>query len=557
MRLKPLILVSTLLCQGLVSTGVAGPALLQSPADASGIGPGQQMENPPRWYDDAVIYLIWVRAFAGGADHDGVGNLSGIQDRLDYLQSLGVNTLWLSPIFQCAYHGPNMHGYDTTDYYALNELFGTGADLKRLIDAVHASGMRILFDFVPNHTSTSHPWFTGVHQKSWYVWKQDLPDGWGLPWGGGGSEDVWKEMDGSYFYTAFGTGSLADLNYDNPEVRRAMQDVERYWLDRGFDGMRVDAARYLCETGPHKAADQPATHARLREFRAVLDEYQQGGNHPHPAGDPAKVSTKMMMAEAWSFDATGVGPYYGNGSDEFNLCLDFSCPPAIAETLKTPDATRITRLWEYERDHYPAGFRTASFDSNHDNLISRPGTQYGGNRNQIILAEALNLLSPGTPVIYYGNEVGMTGKRGEDLDLRQPMDWAAVTAQTPQPDSILNWCKYLIKARGAYPALRGGYATLATDLGPAKALAYVRDAGAERVVVVANLTSAAETVTITDLTRHGVAAGGTVHTIIGGTGNNETLNGTRLAVTELPPYGIRVIYAAGGAFKGPIHGDRQ
>jgi len=183
--------------------------------------------------------------------------------------------------------------------------------------------------------------------------------------------------------------------------------------------------------------------------------------------------------------------------------------------------------------------------------------QYGGNRNQIILAEALNLLSPGTPVIYYGNEVGMTGQRGEDLDLRQPMDWAAVTTQTPQPDSILNWCKYLIKARGAYPALRGGYATLATDLGPAKALAYVRDSGAERVVVVANLTSAKETVTITDLTRHGVPFGGTVHAIIGGTGNNETLNGTRLAVTELPPYGIRVIYAAGGAFKGPIHGDGQ
>ena len=135
---------------------------------------------------------------------------------------------------------------------------------------------------------------------------------------------------------------------------------------------------------------------------------------------------------------------------------------------------RLTSLWEYERDHYPAGCQTATFDSNHDNVISRPGSQYGGDRAKIILAEALNLLSPNVPIIYYGNEVGMKGRAGTDLDLRQPMDWAAVEAQTAQPDSILSWCRYLTRARAAYPALRGAYATLATDLGPGKALAYLR-----------------------------------------------------------------------------------
>jgi len=555
MRLQHLSLTTAFLLASLhCSGGGKGPAL---PADTSVISPGQQLESAPGWQQDAIIYQVWVKAFADGLYGDGIGDLPGLQGRLDYLQSLGVNTLWLSPIFECANKGATMHGYDTTDYYAINSAFGQKADLKNLIDAVHARGMRILFDFVPNHTSTSHAWFTGAAtQKSYYLWKSALPAGWGFPWGGGASDSVWLQQSGGYFYSAFG-GGMADLDYYNPEVRTQMQNVARYWLDRGFDGMRVDAVRYLCETGPGQAADTPDTHARLQEFRAVLDEYNAGSAHPHPGNDPAKFAAKVMIAEAWTNDASGVTPYFGNGANEFHMSLDFSAPWAIYNTITAGDATRITSLWEYERDHFPAGSRSATFDSNHDNVISRPASQYGGNKSRIVLAEALNLLGPGTPILYYGNEVGMTGQSGNDSNLRTPMDWAAVTTQTGQPDSILSWCKYLMKARSAYPALRGGYATLATDLGPAKALAYVRDAGAERVFVVANLTGATATVTVTDLTAHGVPAGAPVNAILGGAGSNNSLNATQYTATGIPPYGIRVYYAAGGAFMGNLHGDIQ
>ena len=526
------------------------------PVDTTVIEPGHQLENGPGWYRDAVIYQIWVKAFADGLYQDGIGDLPGIQGKLDYLQGLGVNTLWLSPIFECAYKGTNMHGYDTTDYLAVNDRFGTKADLARLIDAVHARGMRILFDFVPNHTATSHPWFDQpATQKTWYIWQDHLPAGWGLPWGGGQSGDVWKELDGNYYYTSF--AGMADLNFYNPEVVQAIQGVERYWLDRGFDGMRVDAVRYLCESGPRKAADQPDTHAQLKAFRSILNEYAQGDAHPHPGGDPARHSVKAMIAEAWTTDADGVGPYYGNGADEFNMCLDFSAPKAVFSAINLKDASELTWLWEFERTHFPKGYQTASFDSNHDNVISRPGSQYAGDRRKIILAEALNLLAPGTPIIYYGNEVGMPGHAGTDLDLRQPMDWALVAAQSAQPDSILSWCRALIQARQSYPALRGDYATLATDLGPSRSIAYLRSAGNERVIVVANLTDATESVVVRGLGALGVPPGATVRAIIGPAGAGTPVSGDSFTATGLPPRGIRIYHAAGDAFRGTLHGDLQ
>lgn len=526
------------------------------PVDSTAIAPGQQLENPAGWYRDAVVYHVWVKAFADGVYQDGIGDLPGLQSRLDHLQDLGVNTVWLSPIFECGYKGTNMHGYDTTDYYAVNDRFGTRADLKNLIDAVHARGMRILFDFVPNHTSTQHPWFTqAATRDSWYIWKPVQEPGWGLPWGGGSSQDVWRSGASGFFYTSFAVDSLADLNFYNPAVQAEMRKVSAYWLDRGFDGFRMDAARYLCETGPGQQADQPDTHARLRAFRALLEEYESGDHHPHPAGDPGKYSSKAMIAEAWTNDAAGVTPYYGQGADEFHLCLDFSAPGAIYSAISRGDATRVTDLWEFEQRTYPAGYQAAVFDSNHDNLISRPGTQYGGQKAQIILAEALTLLAPGTPILYYGNEVGMTGRAGNDLDLRQPMNWSAVATQAVQPDSILSWCRYLIQARKTYPALRGGYATLATDGGPSRALAYLRSAGTQRVLVVANLSATIQTVAITGLTTHGIPSGGPVQAILGELKCNSTLAGDTYTAAAIPPYGVRVLHLAGPGFTGTLHGD--
>jgi len=557
MRLTPAPLLLAVLAGALGCGGGSSSGPSQA-TDMTVIEPGHQLANPAGWYDDAVIYQVWVKSFANAANPNGIGDLPGVQGRLDYLQALGVNALWLSPIFQCEDHGTNMHGYDTVDYNAINPDFGRNEDLANLIDAVHARGMRILFDFVPNHTSTVHPWFTSsATSPDWYVWQAAQPAGWTYPWGGGNSSDVWLPGQYGFYYSAFATNTMADLNYYNPDTVAAIRGVESYWLDRGFDGLRMDAARYLCEQGPGLEADQPDTHTQLQAFRSIIDQYAAPGNaHPHPNGDASQVSVKMMMAEAWTPDATGIGPYYGNGSNEFNMCLDFSNPWAVYEAIATPDATQLTGLWEYEQAHYPAGYRSATFDSNHDNVISRPGTQYGGNRFQIVLAEALNVLAPGTPIIYYGNEVGMTGVSGTDTNLRQPMDWTAATAQSAQPDSILSWCKYLIRARSTYPALRGGYATLTTDLGPGRALAYVRSAGAERVVVVANLTGSTETVTINNLTNFGVTAGGTVGSILGAP-TGATWNGSQFSAAGIPPYGLRVYYAAGGNFQGNIHGDIQ
>jgi glycosidase len=237
------------------------------------------------------------------------------------------------------------------------------------------------------------------------------------------------------------------------------------------------------------------------------------------------------------------------------MCLDFSAPWAIANMISHGDATQLTSLWEYEQATYPAGYRSATFDSNHDNLISRPGTQYGGSKPKIILAEAMTLLSPGTPILYYGNEIGMTGQSGTDLNLRQPMDWAAATAQAGQPDSILSWCKYLIQARKSYAALRGGYVTLTTDLGPAKALAYLRDAGAERVLVVANLGAAAQTVVVSGLIAHGVPASGPVQAILGDLKGVSTLAGDSYTAASIPAFGVRVLYVAGTGFQTTLHGD--
>lgn len=549
-------LLAILVIGGLGCQSPSANASSKYPVDTTVIAPGQQLENPANWYGDAVVYQIWVKAFADGAYGDGIGDLPGIQGRLDYLQTLGVNTLWLSPIFECDYKGDNMHGYDTTDYYAVNDRFGSRADLKALIDAVHGRGMRILFDFVPNHTSTKHPWFTNADTRgAWYVWNAGQPAGWGLPWGGGTPQDVWKYSNGNYYYTSFATDTLADLNFYNPAVQAEMRKVQAYWLDRGFDGMRVDAVRYLCETGPGQQADQPDTHARLQAFRSLLDEYSTGDLHPHPGGDASKHSAKAMIAEAWTNDASGVTPYYGNGSNEFHMCLDFSAPWATYNTINRGDATQLTSLWEFEQTTYPAGARPASFDSNHDNLISRPGTQYGGSLPKIILAEALNLLSPGTPILYYGNELGMTGQSGTDLNLRQPMDWAAAANQAGQPDSILSWCKYLIQARKTYPALRGGYATLPTDVGPAKALAYLRSAGSERVLVVANLSAAPQTVVVTGLAASGVPSGGPVQAILGDLKGVTALVGDSYTATSIRPYGVRVLYMAGSGFQTTLHGD--
>lgn len=451
----------------LISCGTDKGKDIEYDKDETTIDVGQQLAADPDWYKDAVFYHLWVKAFKDSVYDDDIGDIRGIINKLDYLNDgdpntdsdLGITAIWLSPIFDCSdkkTSPENMHGYHTTDYFAINNRFGKNADIKELLDEAHARGIRVVFDYVINHTSVKHSWFKNSSsdgdKRDWYVW-QDTPSAlWQTAWDSGNWQDVWKRENDSYFYTVFTTDHLADLNFKNNQVRAKMKEIAKYWLDRGFDGMRIDAIRYLVENGPGDAADVNATHTYFKELRTeIVDSYNAAGN------------SKVMFGEAWTTEDE-IGAYYGNGNDEFHMCLDFPIAFGI-QNLLTPenDPEYYNNVFEYEKDNYPAGYRSASFVSNHDSVTDRPMTKYD-NKQKVILAAALNILSPATPIVYYGNEIGMTGTSSPDTGMRRNMDWSAVKKQTTDSDSVLSWYRYLIKTRKKYAILnRGSYQQIDTN----------------------------------------------------------------------------------------------
>lgn len=451
------------------------------------IEPGQQMTNSPDWYKDAVFYHLWVKAFNDGEKNDNIGDIRGIINKLDYLNDgnpetgtdLGITAIWLSPIFESSdkkTNPNNIHGYHTTNYYAINDIFGNNKDIKELLDKAHARGIRVIFDFIPNHTSTQHPWFQNAanngERRDWYVWEENPSDQWYPAWGDGNWEAIWKEIDGYFYYTVFQTPELADLNFHNAEVRAEMKKIAKYWLDRGFDGLRIDAVRYLYENGVREYAEQPETHTFFKELRSeIVDSYEAGGH------------SKMMMAEAWingnytpDVKMDKIATYYGdtvekNGSfrtDEFHMCLDFDLGWGIMSYLydtdnqdEQNDADYYDYLLYLQKEKLPVGYTQASFISNHDQFINRPMSAFN-NKNKAVMAAALNFLAPTTPIVYYGNEVGLTGDPSgaswpsKDIYMRKDMDWNAVDIQTNDSGSILSWYRYLIKLRNKYEIIRRG-----------------------------------------------------------------------------------------------------
>lgn len=405
-------------------------------------------------FHDEIFYEIWVKSFADSEDPDHIGDIRGIINKLDYLEDLGVTALKLSPIFECGYSSndpyANMHGYDTVDYYRINPLFGTREDVRGLLDKAHAKGMKVIFDFVPNHTSNKHPWFInasqGGNKRDWYVWDDNPDISWRIPWGGGKSwEDVWLSANGSYYYSAFQFKTLPDLNYKNPAVAAEMLNVVKYWLDFGFDGLRIDAARYLVEDGPGKAADRPGTHTFFKKVRSLLDRY------PKP---------KVMIAESFTLDPAIVRSYYGNGKDEFHYSFDFPFAFETARTINNQDATGMIKLLQYQMENYPAGCRPATFLENHDNVNPRPYTLYGKDLRKCLLAAALNLFTYGTPFIYYGDEIGLEGGKGrgqdQDILLRKYFNWDAAGEQSADPSSLFNRYKRMIAVRRKHQAITRG-----------------------------------------------------------------------------------------------------
>jgi len=398
------------------------------------------MLNDELWYKDAVFYQVSVRAFKD-SNGDGYGDLRGLAGKLDYIHELGIDCIWLMPIYPSPLRDD---GYDIADYYNVAEMYGNLDDLKSLIQSAHAFDIRIIMDLVLNHTSDEHPWFQASRSdrnsryRDYYVWSNTdqkyqetriifldtEPSNW-----------TWDEKTGQYYWHRF-YASQPDLNFDNPKVQEEMFNVARFWLDLGIDGFRADAVPYLFEREGTNCENLPETHTYLKRLRAFMDK-----NYPG----------RILLCEAnqWPED---VRPYFGDG-DEFHMGFHFPIMPRIYMALKKGRADDMIDILR-RTPTIPENCQWCIFLRNHDELTLEMVTpeernwmweQYApkarmklnlgirrrlsslldNDRRKIELANSLLFTLPGSPIIYYGDEIGM----GDNLDLpdrngvRTPMQW--------------------------------------------------------------------------------------------------------------------------------------
>jgi glycosidase len=488
-------------------------------------GPVEPAPPEPRlpWARRSVYYEIFVRSFQD-SNGDGKGDLRGLLQRLDYLNDgdpsggsdLGVDVLWLMPVFR----SPSYHGYDTTDYRDINPDYGTLADFQALASEAHRRGMKIILDLMINHTGVGHPWFqesassASSPRRDWYVWSGSDP-GWRQPWNPFGSTSTWYPRNGAYYYGLFWSG-MPDLNLRTPAVRQEMKDIAAFWLAQGADGFRLDAARYLIETGGGGGqADTQETHQFWKEFAAAVRAVR-----PDAA----------LVGENWA-DLAVIRTYYGStaavpGGDELQLNFNFPLAFAITDGVKASSAAGISSVLSQVKSTYPAGATDAPFLRNHD--LTRVATELGNSPGRLANAAAILLTVPGAPFLYYGEEIGMqNGAGGADEYKRTPMPWdgsagggfttgtpwfpfapghgtANVAAQRDVAGSLLARYRRLIAVRKSSDALSQGSITL-HGAGASSVLAFVRASGPERVLVLHNLGDSGATVGPLDV----AAAGGT------------------------------------------------
>jgi glycosidase len=489
------------------SRGGTDPQTPGTPSDpqnpSSEIAPAAGSE----WYRKAVFYEVFVRSFQD-SNGDGKGDLRGLISRLDYLndgdpgttQDLGVDVLWLMPVFD----SPSYHGYDVVDYERIEPDYGTVEDFELLCAEAHRRGMRVILDFVINHSGVGHPWFVESAssrtspKREWYVWRDQDP-GWKQPWSQFSNEPTWHSRNGAYYYGVFWEG-MPDLNMQNAELRAEVKRLASLWLSRGADGFRLDAARYLIETGAGGGqADTPETHAFWKEFAAYVRSVKPDA---------------VLVGENWSTTPI-VATYYGStkdvpGGDELPLNFNFPLSEKILAGLNAGNATPIAAKLAEMAGVYPAGVSDAPFLTNHD--MVRVATQLSGNAGRLANAAALLLTLPGAPFLYYGEELGLAnGTTNNDEAKRTPMPWddsagggfttgtpwfgfapgngRNVAAQASASGSLLSRYRALIHTRQASEALsRGGLKLFTSTKGVSATLAFVRTLGEERVLVVHNLT---------------------------------------------------------------------
>ncbi|MGA9117337.1 MAG: alpha-amylase family glycosyl hydrolase [Bacteroidota bacterium] len=459
------------------------PALLVLPTPAAAQSGGLP------WWNDCVFYEIFVRSFYD-ANADGTGDFAGLIQKLDYLNDgnpatttdLGVTGIWLMPVSP----SPSYHGYDVTDYRGIEQDYGTMQDFRTFLAAAHARGIRVVVDFVMNHSSSQHPWFVqsapdpGSPYRSWYRWEAVNP-GYTGPWG----QQVWHSLYGAWYFGLF-WGGMPDLNYATAAAKDTMFAITRYWLeDVGVDGFRLDAIKHLFEDGP-VMEHVPATFTFLRQFR----QFYKGVD-----------SAAMTVGEVWS--PTNQVAWYVDGTG-VDYCFEFNLAGSILSAVSSGQPDAVINAMQEVTGAYPA-LQYAPFLTNHDQ--TRVFNQLGQDMTKMKQAAALLLTLPGIPYMYYGEEVGMLGS-GPDEDKRKPMQWstaphAGFTAGTPwravnsnyalynvavmQADQNSLWHRYrkLIAIRNAQVALRSGdYAPVSN--GTSGLYSFTRRSPEQMIVVLHN-----------------------------------------------------------------------
>jgi maltose alpha-D-glucosyltransferase/alpha-amylase len=499
------------------------------------VAPGR-IEKDPLWYKNAIIYEVHVRAFYD-SNGDGVGDFPGLTQKLDYLQSLGITAIWLLPFYPSPLKDD---GYDTADYYSINPLYGTLQDFKKFLHEAHARGLRVITELVLNHTSDQHPWFQRARRekptsplRQFYVWSESQekykrariifkdfePSNW-----------TWDAIAKAYYWHRF-YYHQPDLNYDNPKLHAEMLKVLDYWLDMGVDGVRLDAVPYLYEREDTSCENLPETHQYLKSLRKHVDQ---------------KYGDRMLLGEAnqWPEDAVS---YLGSGrGDECHMAFHFPLMPRLFMAVRMEDRVPIVDILE-QTPPIPETSQWALFLRNHDELTLEMVTDeerdymyrvyasdvkarinlgirrrlaplLGNDRKRIELLNLLLLSFPGTPVIYYGDEIGMGDNvfLGDRNGVRTPMQWSAdrnagfshaspqalylpvsfdpefhyesinVDTQERNPHSLLWWTKRVLALRKRWRAFgRGTLEFLHPD--NRKILAFVRRYENETILVVANL----------------------------------------------------------------------